>query len=59
MGFHPKVEGLGVGDKGKNEWREIVHHKMCVVVGEVGLDGNGSEQQHKWVVLGVILAREI
>ena len=42
MGVHPKVEGLGVGDKWRNEWRERVHDKRCVAVGEVGLDGNGS-----------------
>ena len=42
VGVHPKVEGLGVGDKLRNEWRERVHDKRCVAVGEVGLDGNGS-----------------
>ena len=29
-------------DKWRNEWRERVHDKRCVAVGEVGLDGNGS-----------------
>ena len=56
MGVHPKVEGLGVGDKLRNEWRERVHDKRCVAVGEVGLDGNGSGRQREWVVMGALLA---
>ena len=47
VGVHPKVEGLGVGDKCRNEWRERVHNKRCVAVGDVGLDGNGSERQRE------------
>ena len=38
VGVHPIVEGLGV-----KEWRERVHHNMCVAV---GLDGNGYEQYY-------------
>ena len=52
MVVHPKEEGLGVGDKWRNGWRERVHDKRCVAVGEVGLDGNGRQQ----VVLGALLA---
>ena len=55
MGVHPKVEGLGVGDKWRNEWWERVHEKRCVAVGEVGLDVNGSGRQREWVVLGALL----
>ena len=51
VGVHPKVDGLVVGDKGKNEWRERVHNKRCVAVEDVGLDGNESERQREWVVL--------
>ena len=56
MGVHPKVEGLGVGDKWRNEWRERVHDKRCVAVGEVRLDGNGLGRQREWVVMGALLA---
>ena len=50
VGVHPKVEGLGVGDKARKELRERVHNKRCVVVGEVGLDGKGSGRQREWMV---------
>ena len=40
-----------MGDKWRNEWRERVHDKRCVAVGEVGLDGNGSGRQRQWVAL--------
>ena len=53
---HPKVEGLGVGDEWRNEWRVRVHDKRCVAMGEVGLDGNGSGRQREWVVMGALLA---
>ena len=46
----------GVGDKLRNEWRERVHDKRCVAVGEVGLDGNGAGRQREWVVMGALLA---
>ena len=36
-----------------NEWRERVHDKRCVAVGDVGLDGNGSGRQR--VVFGALL----
>ena len=35
-----------------------MHHKRCVAVGKVGLDGNGSERQREWMVLGSLLAQE-
>ena len=53
------MEGLGVDDKWKNEWRERVHDNRCVAVGEVGLDGNGLGWQREWVVMGVLLALDM
>ena len=32
VGVHPKVEGLGVGDKWRNELRERVHNKSLDVL---------------------------
>ena len=56
VGVHTKVEGLWVGDKWRDEWRERVHDKRCVAVWEAGLDGNGSGRPREWVVLGSLLA---
>ena len=43
-----------MGDKWRNEWRERVHDKRCVAVGEVGLDVNGSGRQQ--VIFGALSA---
>ena len=47
MGVHLKVEGLEVGDKWRNEWRERVHGKRCVAAGE------GVGWEWVWEAVGV------
>ena len=42
MGVHPNVEGLGVGDKWRNEWRERFTIRDVLPWRRWGLDGNGS-----------------